>query len=384
MAIMPIFTPKRTVIGFLTMAAVAIALWLAASRNLVPDEPGERVYVAVEGDGVVAVIDPSAAKVIRKIDLAIPHEGGTLRFAPHNIQASPDGASIWVTANAGRHDEHAASLLPRARAHGGAEETAEPDEIVVIDPARDRIIKRIGIAPDAHLAHVVFSPDGKTAWVTAQARDIIYRINANTYAIEARIAAPAKSEPHGIRMAPDGARAYVALLAGKALGIVDVRENSLASIPLGGQAVQTGVTPDGRFVAVSLYDARSLILYGTADGSVRRVALPANARGPIQMYPAPDSRHFYLADQGYYFGQPTGNRIYKIDVAAGATVGEIPAGGGPHGVVVSPDGARVFVTNLRSADVSVIDARTDREAIRIPVGKEPNGITWWSRDIVQP
>lgn len=375
---------KRVVIGLLVVAGAIIAFWLATDRTFFRESPAERIYVAVEGDGMVAVIDPNAAKVIRRIDLALPHEGGVLRFAPHNIQASPDGASVWVTANAGTHEEHAASLFPRALAHGEAEESAEPDEIIVIDPANDRIVKRIGIAPDAHLAHVVFSPDGRTAWVTAQARDTIYRINAKTFAIEARIAAPATSEPHGIRMAPDGARAYVALLAGKALGVLDVSQNSLTLIPLAGQAVQTGVTPDGRFVAISLYDTRSLAIYGTADGSIRTVKLPEGARGPIQMYPTPDSKHFYLADQGYYFGQPIGNRVYKINVAAGAVAGEIAAGDGPHGIVVSPDGASVFVTNLRSGDVSVIDAASARERIRIPVGKEPNGITWWSRGMIQP
>ena len=43
----------------------------------------------------------------------------------------------------------------------------------------------------------------------------------------------------------------------------------------------------------------------------------------------------------------------------------------------SPDGKWVYVTNLISNDVSVIDAVSDTEVARIPVGKTPNGITWW-------
>jgi len=375
---------QRIAIGLLVVAGVVIAFWLATGRTFFRESPKEKIYIAVEGEGVVDVVDPKTAKVIRTIDLAISHDGGILRFAPHNIQASPDSVSVWVTANAGEHEDHAASLVPRALAHGAEDESAEPDEIIIIDPSTDRIVKRIGIAPGAHLAHVVFSPDGATAYVTAQTRGTIYRVNTGTYAIEARIASPAESEPHGIRMSPDGKHAYVALLAGKALGILDVAKNSLAAIPLGGQAIQTGVTPDGRFVAVSLYDTRSVAIYGTADGSVRTVKLPASSRGPIQMYPTPDSKYFYLADQGPSLGQPTGNRVYKIDVAAGAVVGETVAGDGPHGVVVSPDGATVFVTNLRSGDVSIIETATDRERIRIPVGNKPNGITYWSQERVQP
>src|SRR3989338_821105 len=164
---------KRITIGLLVLAGAIIVFWLATGRTFFRESPNEKLYVAVEGDGTVAVIDPKTAKGIRTIDLAIEHDGGILRFAPHNIQASPDGTSIWVTANAGKHEEHAASFIPRTHAHGAVEETSEPDELVVIDPGTDRIAKRFGIAPEAHLAHVVFSPDGATAWVTSQMRDAI-------------------------------------------------------------------------------------------------------------------------------------------------------------------------------------------------------------------
>ena len=105
--------------------------------------------------------------------------------------------------------------------------------------------------------------------------------------------------------------------------------------------------------------------------------LPQGAKGPIQMYSTPDSQFIYLADQGYYFEQPASDLVYKIDLLAGIVVKEIKAGSAPHGVVVSPDGAFVYVTNLLSNDVSVIDTATDTEVGRIPVGKEPNGVSFW-------
>ncbi len=97
------------------------------------------------------------------------------------------------------------------------------------------------------------------------------------------------------------------------------------------------------------------------------------------MYPTPDSRFIYLADQGYYFGEPAGSFVYKIDLNAASVVKEIKAGQGPHGVVISKDGKFVYVTNLLSGDLSIIDTSTDTEIAKIPLGKEPNGVSIWSK-----
>ena len=159
--------------------------------------------------------------------------------------------------------------------------------------------------------------------------------------------------------------------------MLDLTDDSITTVPLGGAAVQSGVTPDGKFVVVSLYDTKQLAVYEIATKKVRFLKLPPTARGPVQMYPTPDSRFVYLADQGYYFDQPPSEWVYKIDLQKLAVVKEIQAGQGPHGVVVSSDGARVYVTNLLSGDLSVIDTVSDQEVNRLLVGKEPNGVSVW-------
>lgn len=55
----------------------------------------------------------------------------------------------------------------------------------------------------------------------------------------------------------------------------------------------------------------------------------------------------------------------------------ILSGLAPHGVVVSKEGKLVYVTNLLSDDVSVIDIALGREVAKIKVGKMPNGISVW-------
>ena len=120
-----------------------------------------------------------------------------------------------------------------------------------------------------------------------------------------------------------------------------------------------------------------MAVYEPATKKLSFIDLPADSRGPIQMFPTPDSRFIYLADQGYYFNQPTGRAVFKIDLTINQVVKTIETGNGPHGVLVSPGGRFVYITNLLDGDVAAIDSATDEIVWKVEVGKEPNGISSW-------
>jgi YVTN family beta-propeller protein len=365
---------------FIAVILVVGFFWLRPSSKISSPtetlgELNEKIYVAVEGESKVAVIDPNKKKVIGNINLSKLHDGEYLNYAPHNVQVSPDMKTVWVTVNIPHKENHSFRFIPYIFAHEVGGE--EPDEVVVIDAIEDKIIKRIPIAPGIHLAHIVLTPDNSFAYVTAQEEGALYRINAKTFEVEKRIAFPKNSQPHGIRISPDGKFAYIAMLERKSLGILDLFSYDFSEIPLDGKAVQAGITPDNKYAMASLYDTEALALYNLVSKELNIIKLPESAKGPIQMYPTPDSKFIYLADQGYYFGKSEGSKVYKIDVDKKEVVKEIEAGRGPHGVAISSDGERVYVTNLLSGDVSIIDANVDLEIARIKVGKEPNGISVW-------
>lgn len=342
---------------------------IAFALPVLAAQPSEKAYIALEGEGKVAVLDTQARQVIRRIDLTETHAGKPVVFAPHNVQVAPNGKSVWVTANIHGHHGHAeADLDPRAPVL---------DQVIVIDPATDIIVQRIGVASMAHLSHVVVTADGRTAYVNAQDQHRIYRIDTEDFRVY-RFTGVFGQGPHGIRLAPDGSHAYLAMLQGRSLGIMDTTSGGMSYVPVGGAAVQAGVTPDGKIAMATVYDTKRLALYDVGGRNLAFVDLPAEAKGPVQLYPTPDSRFVYLADQGYYFDQPVGDKVYKIDLGSRQVVKTIAAGQAPHGVVVSPDGMQALITNLLSDDLSVIDTGTDREVARIPVGKEPNGISLWS------
>ena len=350
----------------------------------------DKIYVAVEEAGEIAVISAKDRTVIKRIDLSSDISGMKIGFMPHNIQVAPDNKSVWVTANAMDMNKAKISFFKilRVRAdegHGEEGGMKINDEVIVIDPLTDKIIKRIEMGADLHLSHVALTSDSNYAIAAAQTKGVIYKINTRTYEVEKEAITEKGGEPHGLRISPDGKTAYIAMLKGKSIGVLDIEKMSLSYIPLKGAAVQTGVTADGKYALASVYDAKSLAVYDITSQKLSYVDLPKEAKGPVQIYPSPDSKYVYVADQGYYFNQPNSDLVYKISLEEMKVTQTIKGGTAPHGVAVSQDGKFVYITNLLSDDLSVIDADAGKEVAKIKVGKMPNGVSlFYGEGLVSP
>ncbi|MHB1086800.1 MAG: hypothetical protein ACYCZ0_03575 [Minisyncoccota bacterium] len=368
--------------GVVALAGIA-ALVVLGSSNTAPASPAsassdirEKIYVALESEGKVAVLDAADNTLLKTIDLSGSIEGVRVRYMAHNVQVAPDGKSVLVTTNVGKAMD---------MGDGGAQGMQMPrgenqDQLIVIDPLRDEIVRRIPVDTNSHLAHIVFSPDSATAYVALQEKGTVYVIDMESGSIARKVDLGEKSGPHGLRLSPDGSEAFIALLDGKGIAILDTESGKVRTIELPGAGVQTAVTPDGVFAFASVYDTKQVFWLNRQTGERGLIRLPAGAKGPVQVYPTPDSQYLYVADQGYYFDQPTGTVVYRVNIANKAVDQTIGAGSAPHGVVVSADGTRTYVTNLLSNDVSVINTATGKEITRISVGDMPNGISIWNAE----
>lgn len=362
----------------LALSPFIIGAWILNFQNPNSSEQGykEKVYVAIEAEGRVGVIDTESRKLIRSIDLSEVQNNKFVKYTTHNVQIAPNGEMVLVTANVER------GMM------GENKSTKEEDvsdglfdKIFIIDPLSDTIIGSLPIEIDSHLAHVVVNNKGTFAYTASQEKNKLYIIDLRDKKIIKTISLDEGSAPHGLRLSTDNSKLYVALIGGKALAEVDLESYSIRKYPLSGAVIQTAVSPDGNYVFGSVYDTKKVAWINTLTNEQGYIDLPEDAKGSVQLYPTPDSRYLYAVNQGYYFKQPTGNTVYRIDIERKKVDEIIPAGDAPHGIVVDKNGRFVYVTNLLSEDVSIIETSTNKEVARVKVGKMPNGISIWHKQM---
>jgi YVTN family beta-propeller protein len=75
-----------------------------------------------------------------------------------------------------------------------------------------------------------------------------------------------------------------------------------------------------------------------------------------------------------YVGEFKSGTVGVLDTRENKITKHISVPRGVHGIVILPDGSRVFVSSDESSVISVIDAATDEVIGSIPTGKQPHGL----------
>src|SRR6266849_9641799 len=75
-----------------------------------------------------------------------------------------------------------------------------------------------------------------------------------------------------------------------------------------------------------------------------------------------------------YIGLFKDNALAVLDTGTNRVQGTIPVPQGPHGIVITPDGRKVYVSSDGASTVSVIDTPTDTIVKSIEVGPNPHGL----------
>lgn len=329
--------------GTALMLALGVGLVVSGTPVSAQENPiAGTIWVANEYGSSISVIEAATNEVITTL---------TGVAGPHNIQAAPDGSSVWVVSQnalVAKIDAQSYSLL--------------------------------GTAPTGdHPAHVILTPDGATAYVTNGGDDSVTALDSETMAVIATI--PVGASPHGARPSPDGRWIYVANAGGTTVSVIDTALNlQTAEIEVGERPVQVAFSPDGVFAYVSLnglnalgkVDVESHTLIDTVEVGV----------GPIQVFVTPGDEYVLVANQGTESSPST--TVSIVDTETFAVVNTLETGAGAHGVVVDPSGKYAYVSNIYADSVTVIDLTTLEVTGAIPVGSGPNGISFLSMPAPTP
>jgi len=115
---------------------------------------------------------------------------------------------------------------------------------------------------------------------------------------------------------------------------------------------------------VGLFKDDAVAVIDTAQNKV--VGTISVPKGPHGLVITPDGRKVYVSSDG-------ASTVSVIDTASDRVIGTIEVGANPHGLAVSGDGRRVLALGWGTNRVLVIDTATDRVTGEMPVAQPHNG-----------
>ena len=348
----------------------------ATMFNPVVRDDLERVYVPNLRSNDVTVIDPATMKVIDRFKVG---------RSPQHIIPSYDLRTLWVANNAeGRKDGSLTPIDPRTGKPGNA--------IPVDDPY-----------------NLYFSPDGKSAIVVAEAMHRLDFRDPQTMQMQYSIDVPQCKGINHADFSIDGKYAIFTCEFEGSLAKIDLVNRSVIgylklsmpatrfkAVPVStggvinpadteicsskkGMPQDIRVSPDGKRFYVADMEADGVhIVDGDTFAKVGFIATGVAAHG---IYPSRDGKEFYVANRGSHkiHGGINGKgSVTVIDFASEKIVAQwpIPGGGSPDMGNVSANGKELWLSGRFDDEVYRIDTTTG-QVTKIPVGKEPHGLTVW-------
>jgi YVTN family beta-propeller protein len=287
-----------------------------------------------------------------------------------------DPSNLYGAATQNRFSRATIGALPRVYVPN-----AGSDDVSVIDPTTLKVVGRFPVGYDPE--HVVPSYDLKTLWVANTA--VQHPQDGSVTPIDPTTGTPgspiAVHGPYNLYFTPDGRSVIVVVEILRRIEFRDPQTFALQqSLPLDDCAgVNHGdFSIYGSYLLLSCEFQSTLVKVDWRHRRVVRSLRLGGAAIPEDVRVAPDGKTFYVADLGRG----------GLDLIAGdrlRMVGFVRTGTGAHGLVVSRDGTKLFVSNrgwpqLTSGprhgkgSVSVVDFATNRVAAtwQIPGGGSPD------------
>ena len=303
-------------------------------QHVVPSHDLETLWVANNSSNSLTPIDPRTGQ-----------EGKSVTVSdPYNMYFTPDGKFAMVIAEAQRRidfrDPHdmqlVKSLHVACKGLDHVEFTADDKYAIGTCEFSGQLVK-VDLATQSVVGYLTLDPDAWTNYVPRRISRLLSRRQKASAAMQELMNVP--SMPQDIRSSADGTKFYVADMKKGGVFVIDPQKFvRLDFIP-------TGVGAHG-------------------------------------IYPSRDGKYLYVTNRGWstLAGRPHGpGSISVLDPAEDSVVANwpIPGGGSPDMGDVTADGKELWVSGRYDDEVYVFDTATGKLTHRIPVGREPHGLSVW-------
>ncbi len=303
---------------------IAFCLGAALSTGLAAQEPipATLLYVCIQDDAAVAIVDMDALEVVEIVRLS--ELGYGPNAAPHAIAVSSDH---WYVSLIGEH--RVLQLDAGNRLVATAE--METPGMVALDPTGARILVTRSMSATNPPRLLGF---GGARPLDLDELDVLF------------------PRPHAVAIAPSGRVAYTASLAVNQLAIIDLDSDDVELVDVPGPAqafVQLAVSPDERTLVASGEISGQLLVFELDDSGrpTSSTSLDLGER-PFDPVFSPDGREVWVPIKG-------ANEVVVVETQGWTVRDRISSAGlsQPHAIEFSPDGRRAFVTNNGGAPVEL-------------------------------
>jgi DNA-binding beta-propeller fold protein YncE len=302
-----------------------------AGGSVAVDGRSGQVFVADSDNDALAVADGSGKRVLRVVDCG----AGS---APEQVVVDPEGRAYVSLRGSG--------------------------ELAVVEPGASRVGARLALGGEPF--GLALAADGKTLFVSlARAAEVVA---LELPGLEPRLRVPVDAEPRGLAAAPDGDKLFVAHLTGRSVSVIDLetvvaqRERAVRRIALPGGSRSGDRLPNLTFAIALSPSGRTLyaphVLEDTGQGIAPEVREGGYGAGAFEPIVATVTSIDAEAEE--LLGDRNGNARALRGRSAMFSLSQ------PRAVALDPVRSRLFVAGLGSDDVRVLNTAT-----RDPMGLAP-------------
>lgn len=290
---------------------------------------------------------------------------------PHGIRVSPDGKALFLTTGHGIPDGKLWKI------------EAGPDTVVGTPIYLGRFPSTLDVTPDGLYAFVAnFNLHGELEPSTVS---VVY--TPDLVEVTQTVTC---TQPHGMRIHPNGLHAYSGCVVDDLVVELDTRTFQVTrrldvAVALGAASMSNSQTlpacaptwtapvsaGDRIYVACNRGDRILELAY--EDLSVRRTI--TTGRGPYNLAVTPDGKTLIATLK-------QGNAVQFFDLLTGESLGIVSSSGTvTHGVVVSPDNRYAFVSvenvGAQPGKVDIYEIASRKPVASVDVGQQAGGIAFW-------
>jgi YVTN family beta-propeller protein len=336
---------NKLVMKIKTLLPILAALLLGTCGLEAQAARDSALLILAKEDNTLLVVNPASLKVTAKLPVGPD---------PHEVIASPDGATAYVS-NYG----------------GGAYNT-----LTVVDLAARKVLPAIDLGALRGPHGLAFV--GGRVWFTAEAAKAIGSYDPATKKID-WVMGTGQNRTHMIYVFPALNQVVTTNVSSGSVSILEKMGGGAATEPSSGDWNETvvpvgrgsegfDVSPNGKEIWVANAGDGTVSIIDVASKKVIDT-LAADVRGANRLKFTPDGKLAFISS----LSKPD---VAVFDRVTRKEVKRITVGNGAAGILMQPDGSRAYVACSPDGYVAVIDLRSLEVVGRIEAGQGPDGLAW--------